>query len=168
MTRLPNAPPSTPPRNPAGPLPAGGPALLRIVAELQARVAELERVRGVGDADRPIGLREVAGRINRSPETLRGWLKRPAARRKWMLEALLLRDLAGRYYSTPRRIDIWRQTLVSAYLNSRRLRLADGASSQHASRRSGIAELRKRAHEGTGFDQDRAPGAAGAVPREER
>ncbi len=149
-----------------GPLPSSGPALERIVADLEARVAELERIRGVGDADRPIGLREVAGRINRSPETLRGWMKRPETRRKWRLEMLFLKDLAGRYYSTPRRIDIWRREIVLAYFNGRRSRLTGLPSPQHARRRTAIAE-QKPLHEGTGY-RDSAPGAAGAVPEEER
>jgi len=95
-----------------------GPAadLLTQVMELRARVAELERVQMCGDADRPMRLAELAKRIGpgKSVATLRGWIKRPASRRKYRLEMLLRRDPTGHWYSTPRLLAAWSNALAKS------------------------------------------------------
>jgi hypothetical protein len=92
-----------------------------VVADLTARVAELERVRGVGDADRVLSLEEVAARIGRSPETIkRHWLRSFASQRMHRIELLLFRDVSGRWVSTPRKVQQWTDAIASGALSSLR------------------------------------------------
>jgi len=98
----------------ARPSSGGGPAdLLATVTELRERVSELERLNLSGGADRPICLKELAGRIGngKSVASLRGWMKRPATRKRLRLELLLRKDPTGHWYSTPRLLARWQDAL---------------------------------------------------------
>jgi hypothetical protein len=136
-------------------------------AAIERRVAELERVHLCGDADRPLTLAETAARIGsgRSVATLRGWMKRPAARRKFRLDMLLRKDPGGRWYSTARLLSIWQHF----FSNQAKQSLYGGANAGRAlapitptNRRSAKADLlmHKQA--------DKAPAADGAVRKSER
>ncbi|HEY3349840.1 MAG TPA: hypothetical protein VGM13_08725 [Thermoanaerobaculia bacterium] len=101
------------------------------VEALAARVGELERVALVGDADRVVGLAEVAPAINRAKATLRRWLRSPRERARRRLDLLFRRDASGRWVSTPRAIAAWRRAtevaLTPSPLLARKVAAARGA-----------------------------------------
>jgi len=108
--------------------------ILADVRELKVRVAELERTQIAGGADRHLTLEEVAARIGpgRAPSTLRRWMKSATTRRRLRLDLLLLRDVSGRYFSTPRRLELWQQE-VSRKFRSGGTPNAQRPSSHHVS-----------------------------------
>jgi len=78
--------------------------------DVQARLAELERVRGLGDADRRLTLEEVAASIRHSVATIRTWIHRHF--HALYLEDLLRKDVTGHWYSTPRLVRQWQDKVV--------------------------------------------------------
>lgn len=85
------------------------------LAILEARLAELERVHAVGDADRTILFPEVCDSIRRADSTVRRWLASPALRKKYALETLFVRDVSGRLTSTPRKLVAWRRAMAAQW-----------------------------------------------------
>jgi hypothetical protein len=131
---------------------------------LERRVAELERIHLCGDADRPLSLEETAARIGpgKSAATLRGWMKRPASRRKFRLDMLLRKDPGGRWYSTPRLLTIWTHFLSNQAKQSiyRRCGWSKQKPITPTDRRPEMAA------EEMNHQADKAPAAAGAVRKE--
>jgi hypothetical protein len=94
----------------------GGPALdAERLLDLTRRIAELERVLRAGDADRPLDFEEtVAQATTRSVSTVRDWWRRKAARKRYRLDILFVKDVTGRLTSTPRRVSQWQAAVRAA------------------------------------------------------
>ena len=86
------------------------------LAVLEARVAELERVHAVGDADRPLDFAEtVRCATTRSPATVRKWWSRPKTREAYRLDLLFTKDATGHLVSTPRRVSAWQRAMAAKW-----------------------------------------------------
>ena len=78
---------------------------------IEARLRHLENVSITGGAHRRLTLEEAALAIGRSPETLRGWTRKRAAREKYRVD-VLLQKVAGRWESSPRNVAEWRRVMT--------------------------------------------------------
>ena len=90
------------------------PPLEERLAKLEKQFESLLSARIKADLDRVIPLREVAGLINKSPETLRRWVKNPDYGSRYAVASLLERDASGDLVSTPRRVERWKQERFSS------------------------------------------------------
>jgi hypothetical protein len=85
------------------------------LARVEARLAELERVLAVGGADRALSFGETCAAIRRAMSTVRRWERSPELRAKFRLDVLLVRDVAGRLTSSPRRLQAWRWAMAARW-----------------------------------------------------
>lgn len=99
-------------------MPSKEPPLEERLAKLESQVQSLLFERLNHAPDRVIPLREVATMLNKSPETLRRWVKDPAYGSRYRVTELLERDASGDLVSTPRKVERWkRETFSSLYPN---------------------------------------------------
>lgn len=91
---------------------AGLASLESRVVQLEARLAEYERAALTGGAHRRLTLRQAweEGLLPRSPRTVEGWLADPELRARYHTE-ILVEQIAGRWETTPNRIEAWRDAM---------------------------------------------------------
>lgn len=84
------------------------PPLEERLSRLEKQVEALLSERLKHDPDRVIPLKDVAALINKSPETLRRWVKDAAYGGRYAVSTLLERDATGDLVSTPRKVERWK------------------------------------------------------------
>lgn len=84
----------------------------RRIAQLELRMASLERVLAAGGEDRKMTVQDFAARIHRSPKTVRNWLGDPASRHRMRLAGLFVFD-GGRLLTTESRFRKWADLILA-------------------------------------------------------
>lgn len=92
--------------------PATGLASAAELVEMRRRLSAIERVFAVRSSDSELNLAEVAIELRVSPKTLRRWLKSGERVRELRLDRLMTKNAMGRWCSTQRRVNAWREEIA--------------------------------------------------------